>query len=239
MKNVIITGGTRGIGAACVRKFLSAGDKVAFLYKSSDKEALLIKEEFPNVLPVKADVTKEEEIKKAFSLIFSDFGEPDVLVNNAGISFTALLQDMSLSDWNEVISTNLTSAFLTSREVLPSMIRRKKGVIINISSMWGVSGASLEVAYSASKAGLIGFTKALAMELAPSSVRVNAVAPGVIKTDMLSQYTESDLSLLSEETPLNRLGTSEDIANAVYFLSSENADFITGEVLNVNGGFIV
>ncbi len=239
MKNVIITGGTRGIGAACVRKFASAGDKVAFLYKSSDKEALALKEEFPNVLPVKADVTKEEDIKNAFSFIFSQIGDPDVLINNAGISYTALLQDMSLTDWNSVIATNLTSAFLSSREVLPSMIRRKKGVIINISSMWGISGASLEVAYSASKAGLIGFTKALAMELAPSNIRVNAVAPGVIKTDMLSGYTESDLDALSKETPLNRLGTSEDVANAVYFLSGENAGFITGEVLNVNGGFIV
>ena len=239
MRNIIITGGTRGIGAACVSKFAAAGDNVAFLYKSSDKEAHILKENFPNTLPIKADVTNEEDAKKAVAKALSELGEIDVLVNNAGVSFSSLLQDMSLADWNTVIATNLTSAFITSREVLPSMIRRKKGVIINISSMWGVSGASMEVAYSASKAGLIGFTKALAMELAPSSVRVNAVAPGVIKTDMLSQYSENDLDALRQQTPLERLGTSEDVANAVWFLSSDAADFITGEVLNVNGGFIV
>jgi 3-oxoacyl-[acyl-carrier protein] reductase len=146
---------------------------------------------------------------------------------------------MTDDEWMRVINTNLSSAFYMSRAVSHDFVRQQSGAIVNIGSVWGRCGASCEVAYSASKAGLIGFTKALAMEVAPSGIRVNAVAPGVIKTDMLSQYSENDLDALRHETPLERLGTSEDVANAVYFLSSDNADFITGEVLNVNGGFII
>lgn len=239
MKNVIITGGSRGIGEACVEKFLSEGNTVSFLYRSSDEKAFAIKEKYNNVFCIKCDVTSETDIDDAFRRIFVDMGEPDVLVNNAGISYSGLLQDMSLSDWKSVIDTNLTSMFLCSRKVIPSMIRKKSGSIINISSMWGVQGASCEVAYSASKAGVIGFTKALAMELAPSGIRVNAVAPGAIMTDMMKEYSESDINLISEETPLGRIGKASEVADAVYFLSGENASFITGEVINVNGGFVI
>ncbi len=239
MKNVIITGGSRGIGEACVEKFLSEGNTVSFLYRSSDEKAFAIKEKYNNVFCIKCDVTSETDIDDAFRRIFVDMGEPDVLVNNAGISYSGLLQDMSLSDWKSVIDTNLTSMFLCSRKVIPSMIRKKSGSIINISSMWGVQGASCEVAYSASKAGVIGFTKALAMELAPSGIRVNAVAPGAIMTDMMKEYSESDINLISEETPLGRIAKASEVADAVYFLSGENASFITGEVINVNGGFVI
>lgn len=239
MKNVIITGGSRGIGEACVEKFLSEGNTVSFLYRSSDEKAFAIKEKYNNVFCIKCDVTSETDIDDAFRRIFVDMGEPDVLVNNAGISYSGLLQDMSLSDWKSVIDTNLTSMFLCTRKVIPSMIRKKSGSIINISSMWGVQGASCEVAYSASKAGVIGFTKALAMELAPSGIRVNAVAPGAIMTDMMKEYSESDINLISEETPLGRIGKASEVADAVYFLSGENASFITGEVINVNGGFVI
>lgn len=239
MKNVIITGGSRGIGAACVEKFLSEGSKVSFLYRSNDEKALAIKEKYPDVFCLKCDVTSETDIDDAFRRIFSNAGEPDVLINNAGVSYSGLLQEMTLSDWNRVIDTNLTSMFLCSRKVIPSMVRRKTGTIINISSMWGVQGASCEVAYSASKAGVIGFTKALAMELAPSSVRVNAVAPGAVMTDMMNEYSESDLKLIADETPLGRIGRAEEIANAVFFLAGDDSSFITGEVINVNGGFVI
>lgn len=239
MKNVIVTGGSRGIGAACVEKFLSEGYAVSFLYKSNDEKAMAIKEKYPDVFCIKCDVTSETDIDDAYRRIFSQLGEPDVLVNNAGISYSGLLQDMSLSDWEKVLNSNLTSMFLCSRKVIPSMVRRKAGSIINISSMWGVQGASCEVAYSASKAGVIGFTKALAMELAPSGVRVNAVAPGAVMTDMMNEYSESDLKIIAEETPLGRIGKASEIAEAVYFLSGDDASFITGEVINVNGGFII
>ena len=239
MKHVIITGGTRGIGAACVEKFSREGYFVSFLYKSRHDKALEITGSLSNVLAIKCDVTSENDIEKAFSRIFEEVGEPDVLVNNAGISYTGLLQEMSYDSWKNVIDTNLSSVFLATRMVIPSMIKRQKGSIINISSMWGVPGASCEVAYSASKSGVIGFTKALALELAPMGVRVNAVAPGVVMTDMLSEYSEEELKELSNATPLGRIGTPEDVANAVYFLAEKGSEFITGEVLNVNGGFVI
>lgn len=239
MKKVVITGGSRGIGASCVEKFASNGYEVAFLYRSCDAKAFLLKEKFPHIIPVKCDVASESDVDDAFRRIFNEMGDPDILVNNAGVSYSGLLQDMTLTEWKKVIDTNLTSLFLCSRRVIPSMVRRKEGTIINISSMWGIQGASCEVAYSASKAGVIGFTKALAMELAPSGIRVNAVAPGAIKTDMLSSYNEDELDDLAQQTPLGRIGTTEDIAEAVYFLAGDKAEFITGEVINVNGGFII
>lgn len=239
MKNVIITGGTRGIGSACVKKFSNEGYFVYFLYKSSEDKALDLTNTLNNVEGVKCDVTSEKEVITAISAILEKIGAPDVFVNNVGVSHTGLLQDMTYDDWKRVIDTNLSSIFLTTRMIIPSMIKRQSGSIINISSMWGVEGASCEVAYSASKAGVIGFTKALALELAPMNVRVNAVAPGAIKTDMLSEYTEQELKDLATSTPLGRIGTPENVADAVFFLSEKNSEFITGEVLNVNGGFVI
>ena len=239
MKHVVITGGSRGIGAACVEKFSREGYFVSFLYKSSDDKAQALTKRLPNVFAVKCDVSSEDDVKQAFSKICGEVGEIDVLVNNAGVSYTGLVQEMSYDDWKNVIDTNLSSVFLTTRTVIGSMIKKQKGSIINISSMWGVEGASCEVAYSASKAGVIGFTKALALELAPMGVRVNAVAPGAIMTDMLSEYSKDELKEISNETPLGRIGTPENVADAVYFLAEKGSEFITGEVLNVNGGFVI
>ncbi len=239
MKHVVITGGSRGIGAACVEKFSREGYFVSFLYKSSDDKAQALTKRLPNVFAVKCDVSSEDDVKQAFSKICGEVGEIDVLVNNAGVSYTGLIQEMSYDDWKNVIDTNLSSVFLTTRTVIGSMIKKQQGSIINISSMWGVEGASCEVAYSASKAGVIGFTKALALELAPMGVRVNAVAPGAIMTDMLSEYSKDELKEISNETPLGRIGTPENVADAVYFLAEKGSEFITGEVLNVNGGFVI
>lgn len=239
MNKVLITGGSRGIGAACVKKFATEGYEVAFFYKSSEKKAEELKRLFPNVYPIKCDVSLKKEVDIAFERLFVDFGEPDILVNNAGVSYSGLLQEMELQDWEYVMDNNLTSVFLCAKKVIPSMVKKQKGTIINVSSMWGVEGASCEVAYSASKAGVIGFTKALAMELAPMKIRVNSVAPGAVKTDMLASYNEEELKTLRDSTPLMKIGTPEDIAEAVYFLSSDKSGFITGEVLNVNGGYVI
>lgn len=238
MKTVLITGGTRGIGLACVEKFVSEGWRVALLYKSSDTVADELSRRF-GALCVKCDVSSSSEVISAISTVKDVFGHIDVLVNNAGISHSGLIQDMSDDDWMNVLSTNLSSVFYLSREIIPTMLSQGGGNIINVTSMWGVTGASCEVAYSASKAGVIGFTKALAKELAPSNIRVNAVAPGAIMTDMMSGYTKDDLEAIADETPLGRLGSARNIADAVYFLSGDSAEFITGEVLNVNGGFVI
>jgi 3-oxoacyl-[acyl-carrier protein] reductase len=239
MKKAVVTGGTRGIGRASVEALYKAGYEVAFIYKRSHDKARQLVEDLPGTRAYVCDVTREEEVRETFEKIRNDLGSYDLLVNNAGVSFEGLLTDMTLSDWDRVITSDLTSVFLTCREAIPVFVSQKSGVIINVSSMWGVCGASCEVAYSAAKAGLIGFTKALAKELAPSGIRVNAVAPGVIMTDMMSSFSQDDTEALRNETPLERLGLPEDVASSVVFLASEGASFITGEVLNVNGGFVI
>lgn len=173
-----------------------------------------------------------------FKNIRSQLGEVDVLINNAGVSNQKLFTDITDDDWRETLGVSLDGAFYCSREALPHMIRQKSGVIINISSMWGEVGASCEVHYSAAKAGIIGLTKALAKEVAPSGIRVNCIAPGVIMTDMMKSFDEETIEELRLETPLERLGTPDDIAEAAMFLASERASFITGQVLSVNGGFV-
>ncbi len=236
MKTVLITGGTRGIGRACAEKFSAQGWNVAVLYKTSDALACEMSESI-GALCLKCDVSKSDEIKNAVNSVVQHFGKVDVLVNNAGISYSGLLQDMTDTQWETVINTNLGSIFYTSREIIPQMLRQGRGSIINMSSMWGVTGASCEVAYSASKSGVIGFTKALAKELAPSGICVNAVAPGAIATDMLGEYSKEELDAIADETPLGTLGKAENVADAVYFLAE--SEFITGEVINVNGGFVI
>jgi len=238
MKTVIITGGTRGIGRACVERFANEGWNVAFFYLSSDEKAKEIEEKF-GAFSIQCDVRNSADVKAAVKKVIDKFGNVDLLVNNAGVSFSGLLQDMSDFDWQQVIDSNLTSAFYTSREVIPIFLRNSSGSIINISSMWGVTGASCEVAYSASKAGLIGFTKSLAKELAPSHIRVNAGAPGAINTDMMKEYSDAEIEAIAEETPLGSIGSVKNIADAVWFLANDSAEFITGEVLNVNGGFVI
>lgn len=171
--------------------------------------------------------------------MFEQAGDIDVLVNNAGVSSQKLFADITDEDWKKTTGVNLDGVFFCCREALKPMISKKNGVIINISSMWGEVGASCEVHYSATKAGVIGLTKALAKEVAPSGIRVNCITPGVIMTDMMADFDEKTVNELREETPLGRLGTPEDIAGAALFLASEDASFITGQVLGVNGGFVI
>ena len=237
MQSVLITGGSRGIGRAMVELFASEGYKVAFTYLSSEKEARALSQK-TGALALRADCEREEEILSAVSEAEAALGGIDCMINNAAISGFSLLTDITTEEWNRFLRINLTAPFIYSRAVLPAMIRKGRGRIVNITSMWGLVGASCEVHYSAAKAGLIGFTKALAKEVGPSGITVNAIAPGVIETDMNRSLSEEDLIALKDETPLSRLGRPEEIARAALFLCSEGAGFITGEIMNISGGFI-
>lgn len=244
MKNkvALVTGGAKGIGKAICRSLANDGFKVAVNYNNSEKEALALKEELSAVTEIevfKCDVSDSNAVKEMFLEISRKLGSVNVLVNNAGVAEQVLFTDITDEMWQRMINTNLSSAFYCSREALKNMINNKCGVIINIASMWGEVGASMEVHYSTAKAGLIGMTKALAKEVGLSGVRVNAVSPGVVLTDMMNSFSESDKAILKDETPLNVLGTPEDIAEAVSFLVSDKAKFITGQVLSVNGGFVI
>ena len=238
-KVIVITGASRGIGKGISEYFLEKGHIVIGTFNKSLNEANEIKEKYPLFDPIKTDVTNEEEIKKTVSEIINKYGQIDCLINNAGISKTGLLQDMGLEDYNEIFDVNVKGLFLFTKEVLPYMINKKSGKIINISSMWGITGGACEVLYSASKSAVIGLTKALAKEVGPSNINVNCIAPGVIKTDMLNNLKEDDLEVLREETPLLKIGTPFDIAKVCYFLFSENSDFITGQVISVDGGIVI
>ena len=238
MKSVLITGGSRGIGKEMVKLFSERGYNVAFTYKSSDDAAKELAKS-TGAIAIKADSASEQQIKDAVAKTVSAFGGADILINNAGISSFSLLQDLTLDDWNAFLTTNLTAAFLYSKEVIPHMLKKHTGRIINVSSIWGLVGSSCEVHYSTAKAGLIGFTKALAKELGPSGITVNAIAPGVIDTDMNKCLTEGDLSDLADETPVGRIGKADEVAKAALYLTSDDASFITGETLNISGGFVI
>ena len=239
MKTALITGGTKGIGKAIAFEFLKRGYEVVINYSSDEGAAIATQAEF-NMLgycPVlmRADVSDEAQVEEMFSEIFRLYDRLDVLVNNAGISRVNVIQDTSAAEWDRVFAVNARGTFLCSRAVTDKMIGAGGGAIINVSSIWGEVGASCEVAYSASKAAVIGFTKALAKELAPSNVRVNCVSPGVIDTDMNSHLTADELEELIEQIPSGRLGSGEDVAVVCAFLAE--AAYITGEVLSVGGGF--
>lgn len=242
-KTVLITGGTRGIGAALVEAFAKEGYNVAFTYKNSAEKAEeicnIIKANGGSIISICADSSVPLSVSNAVEQAVKEFGKIDVLVNNSGIAQQKLFTDISDDDWSNMINNNLSSVFYYCRQVLPQMISRKNGCIINISSMWGEVGASCEVHYSAAKAGVIGLTKALAKEVGPSGIRVNCISPGVIRTDMLADFTNEDIAALAEETPLGRIGKPQDIAAAALFLASDESSFITGQVLGVNGGFII
>lgn len=241
-KTALVTGGAKGIGAAICRSLAHDGYKIAINYNTSEKDATELKKELSEITQAeifKCDVSDSSQVKRMFSDISKTLGNVDVLVNNAGIAQQVLFTDITDEMWQKMIGINLTGAFNCSREALRYMVNEKNGVIINIASMWGETGASMEVHYSAAKAGLIGLTKALAKEVGLSGVRVNAVSPGVVLTDMMNVFSESDKEILKDETPLNTLGTPEDIAEAVSFLVSDKAKFITGQVLSVNGGFVI
>lgn len=241
-KTALVTGGAKGIGAAVCRALAKDGYNIALNFNTSENEAIRLKNELSAITSVeifKADVSDSAEVKKMFSEIENIFGGVDVLVNNAGIAQQALFTDITDEMWQKMIGTNLTGAFNCCRSALPYMIREKNGSIINIASMWGEVGASMEVHYSAAKAGLIGLTKALAKEVGLSGITVNAVSPGVVLTDMMAQFSDEDKKVLADETPMGVLGTPEDIAAAVSFLASEKARYITGQVVSVNGGFVI
>ncbi len=238
MKTVLITGGSRGIGRAMVELFATNGYSVAFTYKNSEIQAKSLAES-TGALAIRADSALEADVNRAVKTAVEAYGKIDCLINNAGISSFSLFTDLSLDQWNEMLSVNLTGAFLYSREVIPGMVSRKQGRIINISSMWGIVGSSCEVHYSTVKAGLIGMTKALAKELGPSGITVNAIAPGMIDTEMNSLLSAEDVEAIKEETPLMKIGQPLDVANAALFLASDAASFITGEVMNLSGGFIM
>lgn len=238
MKTVLITGGSRGIGRAMVELFSKNGYCVAFTYKNSENEAKSLAEA-TGAICIKADSALENEVVSAVKLAEEKLGHIDCLINNAGISSFSMFTDLTLEDWNRCIGVNLTGAFLYSKAVIPSMVSRKWGRIINVTSMWGLVGSSCEVHYSTAKAGLIGMTKALAKELGPSGITVNAIAPGVIETEMNKCLSEEDKAALCEETPVMRIGKPEEIAEAALFLAGDKAGFITGEVMNISGGFIM
>ena len=241
-KVALVTGGARGIGRAICRSLANDGFKIAINYNNSEKDAQSLKVELSQITDAeifKCDVSDADAVREMFSEISQKLGSVNVLVNNAGVAEQVLFTDITDEMWQRMINTNLSSAFYCSREALKNMINEKNGVIINIASMWGEVGASMEVHYSTAKAGLIGMTKALAKEVGLSGVRVNAISPGVVLTDMMNTFSEEDKEALKEETPLNALGTPEDIADAVSFLVNDKAKFITGQVLSVNGGFVI
>ncbi len=239
-KTALITGASGGIGREIAKKLSKEGFVLALLYNSSQEKAnTLLSELNTDAKIYKCDIRNSQEVTDTVKAVVSDFGEISVLVNNAGIAQQKLFTDITDADWDNMLSTNLSGAFYFSRAVLPDMIKRKSGKIINIASMWGETGASCEVHYSAAKAGLIGLTKALAKEVGPSGITVNAVSPGVIKTDMLNPFSADELEALKEEIPLCSLGDAVSVADAVAFLASEKADYITGQVLSVNGGMVI
>lgn len=238
MKTVLITGGSRGIGRAMVELFSKEGYSVAFTYKNSENEAKSLAE-VTGALAIRADSASEEDVLRAVKLAEEHLGGIGCLINNAGVSSFSLFTDLTFEDWNRCISVNLNGPFLYSKAVIPGMVHRKSGSIINISSMWGIVGSSCEVHYSTTKAALIGMTKALAKELGPSGIRVNAIAPGVIATDMNRALGEEDIAALKDETPLMKIGSPMDVAKAALFLAGDGADFITGEVMNISGGYVM
>ena len=242
-KTVLITGASRGIGAACARRFAREGYRVAIHYNQNEEAARRVTEDVTALgaefCLLQADLGDSAAVEALFDKMESSFGEADVLVNNAGIAQQKLFTDLTDEDWHRMMRVDLDGVFYCTRRALKPMLHRHAGNIINISSMWGQVGASCEVHYSAAKAAVIGLTKALAQEVGLSGIRVNCIAPGVITTEMNAALSGETLEALKEETPLYRLGTPEDIAAAAVFLAGEDAAFITGQVLGVNGGMVI
>lgn len=240
-KVVIVTGGSRGIGKEIVESLAKSGFYVILNYKSSEEEAIKIKEKLSvegNIIEIfKADVSKEDEVKDLIKFTLYKFKRIDVLINNAGISQIKLFQDITSEDWNNMINTNLTSCFYTIKYVLPEMISRKQGLIINISSIWAEAGASCEVHYAVSKAGVDAMTKSLAKELGPSNIRINSIAPGIICTDMNKDLSKEDLNNLKNEIPLGRIGKVSDISKCIKWLIED--EYTTGQIISINGGWYI
>lgn len=242
-KTALITGASKGIGSACAVAFAMDGYNVVINYNYSGNSAASLKNTINsngyNSIAVAADVRSFEEVDRMVEYTIKQFGSIDVLVNNAGIAQQKPFTDITIEDWNNMIETDLTGVFNCCKSVIPHMIKRKCGSIINISSMWGETGGSCEVHYSAAKAGVIGLTKALAKEMGPSNIRVNCVSPGVINTDMNKNLSLDDMNSLCDETPLGRIGTPDEVAKTVLFLANEDSSFITGQVISPNGGIYI
>ena len=238
-KTALITGASGGIGAEIARCLHRDGYQVLLHYNHSKTKIFELAEEIKGAELFQADFEKPEDIFRMFGRIESSFNGVDLLVNNAGLACYGLLTDITPEQWRRLFTVNVEGAYNCCRHAIPHMVRQKSGNIINVSSIWGICGASCETAYSAAKAAVIGFTKALAKELGPSGINVNCVAPGVIMTEMLNSLSSEALEMLREETPLGRLGKPEDVAELVAFLASEKAGFITGQVISPNGGFVI
>ena len=241
MKTVIVTGGSRGIGAAIVKELAEENYNIVLNYNNSDEAAKQIQNELKekgiNIEIFKADVSKKEEVKALVRFTLDKFNNIDVLINNAGIAQEKTFLEITDEDWNRMLQVNLNSVFYCTQEVLENMIHNKKGCIINISSIWAITGGACEVHYSVAKAGIDGMTKALAKELAPSNIRVNSVAPGAIITDMTSDYTEEEIKEINQQIPLGRFGEGIDIAKCVKWLIEDN--YTTGQVISPNGGWVI
>ena len=232
MANVVITGGSRGIGAAAVEAFTKRGDRVYFLYEEEHQAAKAVAEK-TGATAICCDVSDKNAVKEAFSRI----PDVDVLICNAGICHTGLLQSMPEEDWDRIFDVNVKGVYLCIQAAIPAFLRKQRGCILTVSSMWGQVGASCEAAYSATKGAVIALTKALAKELGPCGIRVNCVAPGVILTDMCKNVDPQILAEMAEENPVGRNGTPEDVAKAMVFLAE--SDFTTGQVLGINGGYVI
>lgn len=240
---VLITGASRGIGKAIAELFAESGYNVVINYRSSDAKANELYNKLVrgnrSAMLIKADVAVREQVDEMYAKIKSAYGGVDVLINNAGIAEQKLFTDVSEDDWDNMFDINVKGMFNCTQAVLNDMISNKYGKIINISSIWGLVGASCEVAYASSKAAVIGFTKSLAKELGPSNICVNCIAPGIIDTDMNASLDDNAIKELKEQTPLIRLGSPEDIANLALYLASDKANFITGQIISPNGGFVI
>lgn len=239
VKTIIVTGGSRGIGAAIVNLLAKEGHNVILNYNKSEEIAKKIQEEFTNkgyhVEIFKADVSKREEVKKLVDFTIQKFKKIDVLINNAGISQTKLFTDITEEDWNTMLNIDLNSVFHMTQEVVPYMIHEKEGCIINISSIWGMVGASCEVHYSTAKAGVDAMTKSLAKELGPSNIRVNSIAPGIIDTDMNKYLSPKEIQAIKEEIPLGKIGDTLSVAKCARWLIEDN--YTTGQIIGINGGW--
>ena len=234
MPHLLISGGTRGIGRSCVKLFASQGFKVSSLSRYGTPDDAI-----EGVDYYACDIRDFENVTKTVNSAIEKSGNIDVLISNAGISITGLAQDMKYQDYRDVIDTNFGGLFNLANAVIPNMVSQKQGVILAVSSMWGQTGASCESLYSASKGAVDSYVKALAKELGPSGIRVNAVSPGAIETDMMSCFSDEDKRAISEDTPEGRLGNPQEVAEVLYFLQSDKASFITGQIIGVNGGYLI
>ena len=234
---ILVTGASRGIGREIAKNLALRGNKVIANYYKSEEQAQSLQKESENIDIYKADVSNREEVKHMVGYAINKYEKIDVLINNAGISENKLFTEITDSDWQKIINTNLYSAFCVTQEVLPNMLHYKQGCIINISSVWGMVGASCETIYSIAKAGIDGMTKSLAKELGPSNIRVNSIAPGIIDTDINKNLSQEDLDDIKNEIPLEKIGKTTDISRCVQWLIED--EYTTGQVISVNGGWVI